>query len=173
MGGTRKTAPRDVVEEMLTEWRRERPDLDSSGLAVVLRITLLAGTFGERLKDILAPAGLAPWEYDVLAALRRRGAGGGATATELCRAAQLSSGAMTHRLDRLESRGLVRRASSREDRRALRISLTSRGRQLVDGILGERMTAARESLSSLTAAEGRQLARLLGKLSAGLEGAVE
>ena len=168
-----RTGSRDAVDDMLAQWREERPDLDPTGMAVVLRVGLLAGVFADRLKDILAPAGLAPWEYDVLSALRRSDPRRGLSPTELCRSAQLTSGAMTHRLDRLEERGLVRRRTAREDRRGVRVSLTSRGRRLVDGIVGARMADAAESLGALGRVETRELTRLLRRLSASLEGEAE
>jgi len=168
-----RTGSRDAVDDMLAQWREERPDLDPTGMAVVLRVGLLAGVFADRLKDILAPAGLAPWEYDVLSALRRSDPRRGLSPTELCRSAQLTSGAMTHRLDRLEERGLVRRRTARDDRRGVRVSLTPRGRRLVDGIVGARMADAAESLGALGRVETRELTRLLRRLSASLEGEAE
>ncbi len=164
----RTTGKRDEVDEMLIQWREQRPDLDRSGMAVVLRILKVAGTLSERLKDTLAPAGLAPWEYDVLSALRRAGKKGGLTPTELCASAQLTTGAMTHRLDRLEARGLVRRRADGGDRRSVRVALSARGFALVDGIVGARMEDAAESLASLSAKERTELARLLRLVNRGL-----
>lgn len=161
-----KTKP-DEVDEMLAQWGEERPDLDSSGMAVVLRIFSLAGTLSERLKSLLATTELAPFEYDVLSALRRAGREG-ATPKTLCRSAQLTSGAMTHRLDRLEDRRLVRRRRDREDRRSVTVVLTARGKKVVDAILGARMRDAAESLSALSNAQRRELARLLSLAGRGL-----
>lgn len=153
------------MDRLLQQWRQERPELDPSGLAVVLRITALAGVFAERLKHILAPHGLAPFEYDVLAALRRNEPGPGLSPTALCRTAQLTSGAMTHRLDRLETRGLVERHSTPEDRRGVRVSLTPAGRELVDSVIGERMADAARSLGGLDAADAQRLTDLLRRLN--------
>jgi DNA-binding MarR family transcriptional regulator len=158
----------DEVDEMLVQWRRQRPDLDRSGMAVVLRILLIAGILSERLKATLAPSGLAPWEYDVLSALRRVGAGRGLTPKELCQSAQLTSGAMTHRIDRLEERGLVRRRSGRGDRRSITVLLSARGRALVDGIVGARMADAAGSLAAINRKERAELARLLRLVNRGL-----
>jgi DNA-binding MarR family transcriptional regulator len=162
----------DTVDHMLAQWDEERPDLDTSGMGVVLRILFLAGRFSERLKEILAPMDLAPFEFDVLSALRRAGREGGLTPSELCESAQLTSGAMTHRIDRLEERGLVRRRPSQEDRRSTWICLTAKGRGLVDQVIGARMDDAAEAVGGLSRAEQRELARLLRTLSLGLEGQV-
>ena len=156
---------------MIAQWKTQRPDLDSAGMAVVLRLQMLAGLLGDRLKETLAPAGLAPWEYDVLSALRRGGGSQGLTPKELCQSAQLTSGAMTHRIDRLEERKLVRRRSSKDDRRSVSVLLTPKGKALVDGILGERMRDASHSLASLPAKDRRELVRILRTLYQGLDSA--
>lgn len=153
---------------MLVQWRQQRPDLDRSGMAVVLRVIMVASTLTERLKATLAPAGLAPWEFDVLSALRRAGKVGGLTPKELCKSSQLTSGAMTNRIDKLEARGLVRRQPSATDRRSLNIVLSARGRSLVDGIMGARMEDASESLASITKKQRAELARLLRLVNQGL-----
>lgn len=154
---------RDTVDRMLAQWGRERPDLDSSGMAVVLRILLLAGLLSERLKDVLAPLDLAPFEFDVLSALRRAGTRG-VTPGELCESAQLTSGAMTHRLDRLQERGLVTRRPSRTDRRSFLVFLTGKGRALVDQAVAARMDDAAACIRALTKLEQRKLAQLLRRV---------
>lgn len=161
--------PLDDVDEILAQWRRERPDLDPTGMGVVLRILQLAGILSKRLDELLAPTALAPFEFDVLSALRRAGAAEGLTATELCAAAQVTSGAMTHRLDCLEERRLIRRQQRVEDRRALSISLTARGRKLVDQVLVGRMEDARRCVAGLRAEERRALNDLLRSLRADVE----
>jgi len=160
--------PRDSVETMLQQWTVQRPDLELAGMAVVLRTLLVAGLLAERLKDILAPHDLAPWEFDVLSALRR--SPGPLSAGELAESAQLTSGGMTHRLDRLEEQGLVRRHSTPEDRRRVQVSLTPSGQELVDSVLGARMEDASRSLDALSPEERLQLARLLRRWNAGLGG---
>ncbi len=153
---------------MLAQWRLQRPDLDQSGMAVVLRILMISGALAERLRDTLAPAGLAPWEFDVLSALRRAGKTGGLTPKELCVSAQLSSGAMTNRIDRLEARGLVRRKSNGQDRRSISVILCPSGCTLIDGIVRARMDSASESLQSINKKERAELARLLKAVNQGL-----
>ena len=163
---------RDAVDDMLEQWGRERPDLDRSGMGIVLRVLILAGAFSARLKEILAPLDLAPWEFDVLSALRRAGGvgrAGGVSAKDLCGSGRLTSGAMTHRLDRLEERGLVRRRASHRDRRSVTISLTPKGLSIVDRAVGARMADALECLGPLNQKDRRSLTRMLRELSGDLE----
>ena len=63
---------------------------------------------------------------------------------------------VTGLVDRLESRGLVRRRPSVEDRRVKVLDLTPKGSRL-RGLLLDRMTAPPKSLQRLTPAEQRTL----------------
>lgn len=163
----------DDVDAMLADWRAERPDLDPSAMAVVLRVLILSSHLSERLRAVLAPLDLAPWEFDVLSALRRAGRSGGRTPKELCHSAQLSSGAMTHRLDRLEERGWSIRKRAKGDGRSVTVHLTPKGRALVDDAIKVRMEDAVESLGSLRASDQKSLARLLKLLGRELLGPAE
>jgi DNA-binding MarR family transcriptional regulator len=160
---------RDRVDEMLEEWGAQRPDLDPSGLGIVLRVLILAGVLDERLKEALAPVALAPWEFDVLSALRRSGTAGTRSPTELCASAQLTSGAMTHRLDRLEERGLVARRRGGADRRSIGVALTRRGRALIDRAATLRMSDALDCVAALSRSQRRTLESLLRVLGHGLD----
>ena len=71
---------------------------------------------------------------------------------------------MTNRLDKLEARDLVRRLPDPDDRRGLAIELTDRGRELVDGLVGEHVENERQMLAALSERERDQLTRILRKL---------
>jgi DNA-binding MarR family transcriptional regulator len=87
-------------------------------------------------------------------------------ATELARESLLSSGAMTHRIDRLSKRGLVMRSSDPEDRRAVWVSLTDEGKQLVDRALEARLGLVEYHVAGLSAEERRSLSSGLRKVMA-------
>jgi|SRR6478609_5461762 DNA-binding MarR family transcriptional regulator len=70
---------------------------------------------------------------------------------------------VTGLVDRLESRGLVRRRASEADRRVKVLELTATGARL-RGLLLERMTAPPATLRRLSAAEQRSLVRILARL---------
>jgi DNA-binding MarR family transcriptional regulator len=70
---------------------------------------------------------------------------------------------VTGLVDRLEARGLVRRAASPEDRRVKVIELTPKGARLRQAFL-ERMTAPPAHLERLTPREQQLLVRMLARL---------
>jgi DNA-binding MarR family transcriptional regulator len=152
---------KDPVDEILEQWSEERPDLDTSSLGVVIRVMALYRSFLRQATDALEGVGLELWEYDVLSALRRQGAPFSLPATGLARETGLSTGAMTNRIDRLESRRYVERSPDEDDRRGVNVSLTAKGRKLIDAAIQHRLDAASESLQGVSASEQRQLADLL------------
>lgn len=70
---------------------------------------------------------------------------------------------VTGLVDRLESRGLIQRRPSEDDRRVKVLSLTPLGARLRTALL-ERMTAPPANLERLSAEEQRALVRLLRRL---------
>jgi len=66
--------PRDAVDVILGQWRRERPDLDVSPMGPIGRIKRCAVLLEARLEAEFAKFGLSMWEFDMLATLRRSGA---------------------------------------------------------------------------------------------------
>src|SRR5687768_5910622 len=70
---------------------------------------------------------------------------------------------VTGLVDRLESRGLIRRRPSEKDRRVKVLQLTPTGVK-VRTVLIERMTAPPETLERLSPREQRELVRILSRL---------
>lgn len=151
----------DAVDQILEQWTDERPDLDTASLGVVIRIMALYRAFLRQATEALEPLELELWEYDVLSALRRQGKPFSLPATRLARETDLSAGAMTNRIDRLEARGLVKRSPDETDRRSVNVALTADGRQLIDKAIQHRLDAASDSLQGISTAEQKQLADLL------------
>jgi len=159
----------DLIDELIAQWRRERPDLDPVAMGVVGRVLRLAGCLQRSVERALAPFGLSLWQFDVLATLRRSGAPFRCSPTQLRRAVMLSSGAMTNRIDRLEAAGLVKRGPDPQDRRGVLIALTPKGRRLVDRAIIARFEEASQATASLSAAERGSLEEGLRKLLAAAE----
>lgn len=155
---------RDQIDLFIEQWRRERPDLDASPLGVVSRILMLYKHLEQTADRALSAFGLTLWQFDVLAALRRSGPPFTLSPTRLMELVTLSSGAMTNRIDRLESLGLVKRRPDPDDRRGVLISLTRSGQKLVDKAISARLDDARQSIAALNGADEKSLAGLLRKL---------
>ena len=162
-------SPRDRIDEALDAWSVERPDFDLSAAAITLRLVLLGKYVEAHATRSFAPYGLQPWEADVLSALLRQGAPYTLSAGELARSLLLTCGGMTHRLDRLEERGLVERRPSPEDRRSVLVSLTPQGLATTEEALERRMADVNELMKVLDGSERKHLNELLRRLSAALE----
>lgn len=156
-------AARDAVDVLLGQWRAERPDLDPSPMGVVGRISRASRVVDRELRDSFAAHGVEPWEFDVLATLRRAAPDGHLTAGQLVESAMVTSGAITNRIDRLVARGLVSRATDPGNRRQVLIGLTAAGRALVDELVVGHLATEQRLLSGLSDREQQQLARLLRK----------
>jgi hypothetical protein len=65
--------PRDAVDRITEQWRRERPELDSSPMEVIGRITRISALTQRELESVFGQWRLAGSEFDVLATLRRSG----------------------------------------------------------------------------------------------------
>lgn len=124
----RKSDERDHVDGFLEEISDDLPDhLDLTVEGIVDRI----GGINYRIKrmhnETLEELGLTLSDWHVLTALRWSGAPYRRKAGWLSRRADLTSGAMTSRLDALEKEGLVRRLRDPEDRRSVLVELTEKG----------------------------------------------
>ncbi|MCW8925251.1 MAG: MarR family transcriptional regulator [Xanthomonadales bacterium] len=151
----------DVVDEVQSDWQKQRPDLDPEPMGVVLRIQALAKILGEQTAKKLQRFDLQWWQYDVLSTLRRRGAPFIMPATDLASSTMLTSGAMTNRIDRLEEERLVRRIKDENDGRRVLVQLTSTGLELIDSATEARFESATEALENLSRGQRESLSRLL------------
>ena len=155
----------DGVDVILEQWRRERPDLDTSPIGVIGRISRLSREIERRLEPVYAASGLEPGWYDVLATLRRAGPPYRLRPTDFAATLMLTSSGTTKRLDRLEAAGHIAREPDPSDRRGVLITLTPQGRSLIDQAAVKHMANERRILGGLTLADQRQLADLLRKLN--------
>jgi DNA-binding MarR family transcriptional regulator len=154
----------DEVDEIVDAWRRERPDLDVEPLQILSRVSRLADLLDDRRAAAFVEHGLQAHEFDVIAALRRRGEPFEMTAGELCAATYVTSGTMTSRLDRLAGRKLVVRRPDDDDGRLVRVRLTVAGRRRVDGAMTALLHSERELVGTLTASKRERLAATLREL---------
>ena len=151
----------DVIDALQSDWSQQRPDLDSEPMGVILRIQALAKMLGDQTAMRLQEFDLQWWQYDVLSALRRQGKPFVMAATELADTTMLTSGAMTNRIDRLESEGLVRRLKDDNDRRRVLVQLTRKGLKLIEDAAKARFDVAMDALVGLSESQRESLNSLL------------
>lgn len=167
------TAPAiyDEVDRLVAAWRRERPDLDVTPLEVLSRVTRLARHLDRARRSAFGAHDLDSWEFDVLAALRRAGWPYELSPGRLVTETLVTSGTMTNRVDRLETRGLVRRRPDPDDRRGILVRLTTTGKRHVDAAMEDLLAGERALLAGLPATEQATLAALLRALVAPFDNA--
>ena len=164
--GERRT---DAVDAIVEQWRAERPDLDSTAMAIFGRLGRMQLLAERAIESVFSAHGLQRGEFDVLAALRRSGAPFELAPSVLADTLMLSRAGMTGRLDRLESAGLVQRIADPADRRAIRVALTPDGRVRVDEVVTAHIENETRLLSSLSDHERAELDRIARILLADLE----
>lgn len=151
------------MDRIVGQWAAARPDVDVSPIEVVGRVSRLSRLVDRVLAENFARFGLENWMYDVLATLRRSGPPYALTAGELVRQSMVTTGAITHRIDRLAERGLVERVSA-ADRRKVVVRLTPDGLALVDEVVAAHAATEDRILAALAPDERTALAGLLRTL---------
>lgn len=159
----------DHVDFIQAQWSKEKPDLDTSPMGVIGRISRISRHLDPLLQQNYSQFGLNGGEFDVLASLRRSGHPYQLTPTQLFNTLMLSSGAMTNRLDRLENEGLIQRSPNPDDRRGILVTLTEKGIALMDKAYPAHLANEDQILHALTMDERETLTDLLRKLLVSFE----
>ncbi|MBB6347883.1 MarR family winged helix-turn-helix transcriptional regulator [Nonomuraea muscovyensis] len=154
----------DNVDWRMDQWRTERPDIDPTPMGVVARIQRACRLLERELRDHFATHDLQLWEFDILGTLRRSGHPYQLTAGQLVESSMVTSGAITNRIDRLVARELVTREVDPLNRRSVLITLTERGRELIDRVVVNHVDLEAKLLSKLSRHDQEHLAGLLRKL---------
>jgi DNA-binding MarR family transcriptional regulator len=166
----RKSDERDHVDGFLEDISADLPDhLDLTVEGIVDRIGGIYYRIKRMHNETLEELGLTMSDWHVLTALRWTGAPYRRKAGWLARRADLTSGAMTSRLDALERDGLVRRLRDPEDRRSVLVELTKRGLEKHERAMA--IQGPKEALlaDALTDREKEQLNALLRRVMITLE----
>src|SRR5205809_7491251 len=135
-----------------------QPELPVDVYHVTGRISRIATRIAQRQDEIFGRYGLTRGDVGVLSALRTSPPPHTLSPTQLFRGLMLSSAGMTKRLDRLESRGLVKRRPDPKDRRGVTIQLSESGRRLVTKAVAENTKTEAEILKGVSSKERRVLA---------------
>ena len=158
----------DHVAKIISQWNKERPDLDTAPMAIIGRLSRLSRYIERELETNFKKYDLQSGTFDLLASLRRNGKPYTLTPTQLQAEMMLSSGATTHRIDLLEKQGLIERSNDPNDRRGTLVRLTPKGKKLVDEVIHTHLGIENQLLSILNASQQKELSELLESLANGL-----
>jgi DNA-binding MarR family transcriptional regulator len=153
--------PRDEIDEIVEFWHQENPDLDVTAKTLAMRLRRASQHLERAVRSNLAANGVDEyWEIEVLLSLLRA-PGHRRSAGELQRESQVTSGAITNRVGRLESRGWVTREVDPVDRRQVLVSLTDEGLKQANHVVAIKNESEKQIFSGL---DRVLLERLTGEL---------
>jgi len=151
----------DAIDRAVSQWAKERPELNTEPMAMIGRLMRLSKFLETRIAEVHKKYDLKMGEFDVIATLLRSGSPYRLTPSELLSSMLLTSGAMTNRLDKLESKGLILRHHSKSDRRSVEVELTENGLAVANELIVEHVRAQEELVSGLSVAEQENVGQCL------------
>lgn len=161
----------DAVDEIIQQWIKEGLAKEQLvAMETFGRIKRLENLFMKKAKELNREhANIEPWEFDVLATLRRSGAPFCLSPSELFTMTMVTSGTMTNRLTQLQKKGLIERLANPNDKRSLLVQLTKKGTELIDGVMTVYLKFENELLADMDGTELAQLNDILKKMEYKIE----
>jgi DNA-binding MarR family transcriptional regulator len=161
-------APRDLAEEIADYWSRENPAVDPVTKMLAIRLRRAAQHLERELRRELDAHDTDMAEFEVLMTLRRA-EGYSSTAGALAKEWQVTSGAITNRIGRLQARGWVQRDFDPGDRRQVLVTLTKEGVRRIDRLLAIKTEAEQRLFGTIDRATINRLSADLRTLLLALE----
>ena len=150
--------------EIARAWQRERPGTPTDSIEIVTPLWRLAKLFADDRRRLLADLGVDPATLDLLSVLRRAGAPYELSTRELSRRTLVTAGAISQRVARAEESGLVTRRTAGDGTRAVMVTLTAAGHDLIERTVDQVLTRESELVASLSPTGRTQLAAQLQEL---------
>ena len=163
------TSLRDQADEIADYWCKENPGVNPVTKMLAIRLRRAAHHLERELRRELAAHDAEMWELEVLLSLRRS-EGYSKSAGALLKEAQVTSGAITNRVARLEERGWVRRDIDPSDRRQVLVTLTADGLRRADQLIAMKTETEQRLFGGLDHAVQERMADDLRTLLLSLEG---
>ncbi len=156
----------DLIDDILTDWKDQRPDINCSGKAVVCRILRCYTMVIAGLDKSLKPLGISPNDFSVLVTIRRKGPRAEIAVKQIMAEVLVTSGGMTNLLNKLIQLKLItkRKGTTLEDARSAFIKLTPKGLDLIDRAMEVQAACERKLTQALSTTEKKQLSELLKKM---------
>lgn len=166
---TQRSMSTNSIDRALEDFKREFPGIDETVRGILYSLFFMTNHFARTGGRILEEFELSWGEYLVISTVRRRGASASMSPSSISDSLGMSTGGVSNLLRRMEKRGLVERAPSSRDGRAVRVHLTARGRKYAEATLNRISSNQQEQFDVLPAAERAQLYETLRGLVTQLE----
>lgn len=151
--------------ECLLEAAKQYPDLDPSACEVFLHLLHVGDEAFHVVEAHLAEHNISKGRFMVLLLLHRlTNCPQPRTPAELADLSHVTRATMTGLIDTLERDGLVKREPDLTDRRQMSVTLTAKGRALLESILPDHFKRMAVLMAPLTETERKTLVQLLGKI---------
>jgi DNA-binding MarR family transcriptional regulator len=144
-----------------------RSSTDRPNATVLYQVKQVELALRAQLDDLLRPAGLTTSQYTALTVLEREP---DLTSAQLARTSFVTAQSMADMVGSLEGQGVITRRRDPADRRRLVLSLTARGRRLLDRYRPKVAELEKQMLGTLTARQAGDLRRYLLACRDGLAG---
>lgn len=160
----------DQVDNILSQWHRERPDLNVAPMGTLGWINRLHQHLMRGMEKTWAAHGLSGASFDVLATLRRSGPPYALSPGDLMKSTMVTSGTMTNRIDQLQKAGLINRVKNPDDGRGFLISLSAEGHRVIDEAVTAHVETQAKLAAVLTAEQRQQLDDIMRTFLSAFEG---
>ena len=137
------------IEEIKTQWARQRPDLDTEPMELIGQLIRLTAHLSQEMGETFARHGLNAASFDVLATLLRAGPPHALSPNQLLATMMVTSGTMTNRIDQLEKEGLVSRIQNQKDKRSVLVKLTEKGYLIIDTAVTDHVKTQTSLISAI------------------------
>ncbi len=157
----------DIIDEIVSDWKIQRPDINCNGKVVICRILRSFSYVIAALEKSLKPLGITPNIFSVLVTIRRKGTQAEIAVKTVMDEVLVTSGAMSNLLNRLIELGLITKRKGieeEEDARSAFIKLTPKGLALIDKAMEIQAACERKLTQALNQTEKGKLAALLKKM---------
>nr|WP_232328108.1 MarR family transcriptional regulator [Kibdelosporangium sp. MJ126-NF4]CEL17217.1 Transcriptional regulator, MarR family [Kibdelosporangium sp. MJ126-NF4]CTQ91553.1 Transcriptional regulator, MarR family [Kibdelosporangium sp. MJ126-NF4] len=145
-------------------WRRELPGVAAGSIEIITPLWQVAKLLADERMRTLRRLRVEPATLDLLSTLRRAGTPYTLTTRQIAERTFVTAGAISQRVARAEQAGLVTRAKSTASRRAVAVTLTPAGHELVESTVRDLLEHEESLVAALTGRQRSELATSLNDL---------
>lgn len=155
-----------TTEQIAAAWQRELPGARTESIEVITPLWRVAKFLSDERQRTLARLDIDESTLDLLSTLRRAGTPYQLTTRQLTARSLVTAGAISQRLARAETTGLITREPTTASRRGILVTLTRKGHELIERIVRDLLDYETSLTERLTADQRIALADGLRCLAA-------